>query len=397
MKVLLVCYGGGHVKIIEHLYHRMIQSFDVTILALTTAGYYLEQKKIPFTRVKDYKSAIDARSIKYGVELSKDLNQTGVQVIPIEESIAYLGCSFRDLVDSCDSEEEALKLYDNKGRSAFFPKKTLHYIIQSISPDIVITTNSPRGERAALCVAKDCNIPAVCITDNVWISAGGLDVAQSNCADYICVITEKVKNELLHHSNFPAERILVTGSPVLDPLKEMSISRKKKPLEQVKILLADCELPSRHPIKKSVKAVEGLDVKIREELNRLAVKNSWDVYFRSHPNHDINYSKYKNIQESNHHKSILKELEDVNLVITAISTVGLEAKISGASLVSIEGTVYRVAGSYEKLGLSTGIKSAHELENAILFELNRKEVDNIQIYAGSAIDNIEKLIKEILR
>ena len=87
-------------------------------------------------------------------------------------------------------------------------------------------------------------------------------------------------------------------------------------------------------------------------------------------------------------------LLDVDVVITAISTVGIEGKMLNCGLVSLEGTIYDKVCSYSKLGLSTGVYNTSEIENAIINESKKRNSD-LELYENESIENINIIISEI--
>ncbi|BCK22157.1 hypothetical protein O1D55_003086 [Vibrio cholerae] len=389
-KILMVCYGGGHVSIIEPLYLSMKENYDITILALTAAAPYLERKKIPYVTFYDYKHLFPSKVVEYGKKLMLEL-ETGNDINP-KHSLYYLGCSYYDLVDNY-GEVSAKKRYQLSGRSEFFPENTLNKIIGEIKPDIVVTTNSPRAERAALSAAKKRGVPTLCINDGVWIegaTSGVADIDNENLACTICVLSQQVKDRILSKRTTGNSNIVVTGTPVFDSVKMI---KREKSSSAITILYADCDLPESLPNYPNFKADPLLANKIRSKLDFLAKEHGWNVIFRPHPNQNIDYSCFRYISISDKNESLHKRLAQSDLVITNISTVGVEAKVMGLGLVSIEGTVYNQYNSFYKLGMSTPIFSEDDIYEAVKEEINKDNADLKNLYQGSATENI---ISEII-
>ena len=384
----MVCYGGGHVKIIAPIYQYLHSLYNIKILALTSATDYLDELNIPYFTLSDFTNLLQPEVITLGTELVKDLMIESSST-KYEQSIAYLGISFNDLIRQ-HGVQKATSLYKENGRSVFYPKESLKIIINKINPDLLLTTNAPRSERASLDAAKDLNILTLCINDNLWISGGAIDIIKNNLADKICVLSDEVKNELIKYDS--SVKIEVTGTPVFDSLKEI----KGKKSGKLTILLADCDLPETHPLYPGSSADPLFGHNIRDELNFLAQENLWDVIFRPHPNQNIDYSNYKNIQISHSAESLHDVLKNIDVVITAISTVGIEAKVIGLGLVSLEGTIYGSKNSYYRLGLSTPVYQSSDLKNAILLEYKKKNSKQYDLYEGNSIHNISKCINDML-
>ena len=388
-KILMVCYGGGHVKIIAPLYHVLQKSFDVKILALTSAIPYLRSLSIPFLTFNSFIDYLDSDVTVYGKKLVENLPCDNR--LDYEESVAYLGASFHDLVIT-HGLDEAYKLYERSGRTIFFPTLTLQCIFDKIKPDLLITTNAPRSERAALHVAKINNVKSICINDNLWVSGGVDDVVLKELANSVCVLSSSVKSKLIKIN--PSVDIFVTGTPVFDPLK---ILREKKINPRPIILLADCELPAEHPLYPGVKADPNLGHNLRNELNSLAKSESWRIIFRPHPSQNERYEEFDNIEISSSLDSLHALLPQVDVVITAISTVGIEGLLCGAGLVSIENTVYGATNSYYEYGLSTPVYSSKDLKDAIMLEVKSSQCKPLELYEGNSTDNILKVINNLIR
>ncbi|EJP7764353.1 hypothetical protein NY838_005076, partial [Escherichia coli] len=274
-------------------------------------------------------------------------------LISKEETIYYLGASFLDLVNELNSEEDALSLYKKQGRRAFTPINSLKLIINYFSPDLIITTNAPRAEKAALIAAKELDIPRILINDNAWVigadsQSGALYSAQNDLADYICVQLLESKNYLEKHSKDTKSEIVVTGTPVFDQL--LSIERTENLDNIPRVLLADYDFSTWNS-----NSAYQLDIAIRSELNDLARKGKIQLTFRPHPNQPIDYSAFSHANISNPKTEVSEVIGNYDVIITAISTVGLEAKLLGLGLVSLEGirTLNESTVSYAELGIST--------------------------------------------
>ncbi|OEF40946.1 hypothetical protein OAE_20550 [Vibrio cyclitrophicus 1F289] len=387
----MVCYGGGHVRIIAPMYKKLIHSYDVKILALTTAGEFLDTLSIPYLTFKDYSNLFESIVREYGEILIKSLYSSSQ--ISHENSIYYLGCSFYDLVKEY-GEKEAYLMYKNKGRSSFLPIDTLSQILKFERPDIVLTTNAPRAERAALISAKSLGIKTICINDNLWISGGASEIVSKDLTDTICVLSDTVKSKLLKIN--PLVNVEVTGNPVFDKLKANPKDIKSRSKDKKTILLADCDLPSTHPLYPGVVADSELGEKIRKQLDFLSVKRSWNVIFRPHPSQNYDYTEYKNVILSKPTDDLSNLLASTDIVVTAISTVGIEGLMSDAGLVSIEGTVYGKENSYFEYNLSSPVFSEFDLEDAIDEQLLRRKNNNKIFYKGFAVDNIHNCIDSML-
>lgn len=392
-KILLACYGGGHVKIAEHLYNTLSSDFDVTIFALTSARAYLRERGISFVSFSDFPDLISSRAIQIGKELAKDMI-----VLDYDETIAYMGVNYCELLMKY-GEKKALEKYSSQGRGCFFPIQFINCVLDILTPDLVITTNSPRSERATLLAAKDRGVPSVCVSDNLWIVGGVSDVAQQRLASKICVMSEGMKQELISATRYPEQDIIVTGSPVFDSLKlrKSEWELKKLTRQKINILFADAPLLSSNLKNTNLTSEPEVDNTIREKLDLLGNMEGYNVFFRRHPNQEVDYTPFTNVHVSSPSEDLHDLLIETDIIITAISTVGLEGYLLGAKLITLENTIYRNIASYEKLGMSVGINSADELIGAIekVLDSSRKSL-NIEIYSGTASDNIKQVCESLL-
>jgi len=389
----MVCYGGGHMKVLAPLYAKLSEQYRVTVLALTSAGSYMRDQGIPSVGFGDFDFTQAPEIQAYGQLLAADMAPGGV--VPREETVAYLGASFVDLVNQLGDESAAHEQYRERGRAAFLPVASLQKIISELNVDLVVTTNSPRAERAALVAAKAAGLATVCVNDNLWTRGGIAEVAEGGLADRICVLSDSVKHELVSKVGVDPAIVVVTGTPVFDALKYTSWFPGDSGLPRV--LLADCNLPEVHPFLNLRGAVSGIGDAVRAELNRLSSAGLIIAYFRPHPSQVYDYSAFPACQISKPQESLHERLAQTDVVVTAISTVGIEGKVMGLGLVSLENTVFSTLESYGRLGLSTGIERAGELQSAIASEYWRAQQPKPgQIYDGLALDNICAVVDSLV-
>jgi hypothetical protein len=108
--------------------------------------------------------------------------------------------------------------------------RTLQRIVTKLAPHLVVATNSPRAERAAIMAARSLDLPSVCLVDLFcldevkWIGAPGY-------ADCICVLNESVRKFLIDAGRGP-EQIVVTGNPAFDGLSNPAYKTAGQALRQ---------------------------------------------------------------------------------------------------------------------------------------------------------------------
>src|SRR4051812_13827461 len=183
----------------------------VQVLGLTTAAAVVREAGLPLLQVKDFVDAGDARALQHGERLAAAMGP----VADPDETRAYLGLSYAEL-ESQHGIEGAEQRYAQDGRQAFLPVRLLERILRRVRPDLVVATNSPRGERAAVLAARKLGLPSVCIVDLFAIDEVRW-IGQPGYADRICVLNAHVRDFLVRAGRQPDE-VVVTGNPAFDAL-----------------------------------------------------------------------------------------------------------------------------------------------------------------------------------
>ena len=131
-----------------------------------------------------------------------------------EDSVAYLGLNYKDLVLQ-HGEAKAAELFALRGRQCFLPLHAMARIFDRLRPDFVVTSNSPRAEAAALAVANERGIPSLAMTD-LFTGLGGY-VLQAGSITFLNQIAQEM---------FLADGLVdpgisefhVTGNPAFDKI-----------------------------------------------------------------------------------------------------------------------------------------------------------------------------------
>lgn len=307
-KVVLIGYGGGHITILDKIAQTIVNDNDIELFIIPLNGaipfirkYYNEKNIYPLSKfIHLFDDAID-EIVSYGVDLLKDNFNPNIGVSKLE-SIFYLGLSYHELVLKTD-KLEAKKTYLQRKRQAFFPMKTLMRIFDYVKPDLIITTNSPRFEAAALQAAKELKIQNLQILDLFG------DDYPIPFADHIVVMNDSVKRKLVLGGN-KASTFHVLGQPVLDDtiekVKEVNTGALKKSFNLLgkPILLFS---PTRNYIYNDDLSIkEELDGTLINEsifqiLDEIAEKFKIQILIRPHPSDNINH--YASYLESKSHYS----------------------------------------------------------------------------------------------
>ena len=344
-KALFVAYGGGHISMVLPVMHQLRlldPKIECVLLALTTA-YPLAKKAgerplgyKDFLHLVDAPSAVRWGEILQGNNFSPDVTR--------EESIAYLGINYLDLIAQ-HGEAVAAHLYAEKGRYGFLPMRFMNLLIEMIKPDVVVATNSPRSEEAALTAAVSRAVPCVGMIDLFGLDSDSY-VLRTIKPDWTCVISDSVRDRLMSRG-FASDGVIVTGNPGFDGLftpqnrglADAFVARKGWQGRDI-IFNAGAWEPASHP-NTDIPVGRSFPIEI-ERILRQFVKSRANTALiqRYHPG---DWFKYPRLSEQPYvhfseppNEAIHPLLLASNVVVVTNSTVGLEAAVAGKSVVSIE-------------------------------------------------------------
>ncbi|MCO4822987.1 MAG: hypothetical protein KC469_13030 [Flavobacteriaceae bacterium] len=404
-KVLFVTYGGGHVNMLLPVMKELmdVPSIDLMVLGLTTAGSVLKRNKIPYLSFKDLLPLSNNRALDFGKKLVGLKSSSAL--VSYEESVAYMGLNFCELVESY-GEEEADRLYKKLGRHAFYPINLMRKFFQQQCPDLVVSTNSPRTEKAAIHAAGQLNILSLCLID--LFAYQSLDwTGKPGYASKVCVLSEFVKKQLTDAGRLDSE-VVVTGNPAFDSIaifkenvNKYILNRKWANSRKV-ILWASQPEPELHPFDSNKMGDSSLPRKVEVQLFKVLSKHpDWQLVIRSHPSENTKYGDLPgNVEISLKSENLHELLASVDCVITMTSTVAIEAALMGKPVISIDLSIFTDDSPYSKMGLSQGIDNLEDLEQVIKgttaelvdFERIKKVVGKNH----NSTENIVSVIKSLL-
>jgi hypothetical protein len=354
-KVLFVCYGSGHVRMVLPVAQALRESgrAEVQVLGLTTAAAVVRASGLPLLQFKDFVEPRDAQAIAHGRMLARELKG----VVDADETAAYLGLSSADLVAEVGGMEAARR-FARDGRQAFLPRGTLDRILRRVQPDLVVATNSPRAERAAIEAARAQGIPSVCMVDLFavdevrWIGRPGY-------ADRVCVLNESVREFLVDAGRRP-EDIVVTGNPAFDALHAPTVREQGEALRAAQgwngkrvLLWPAQDEPALHPF-------DGRPGDPTLPDRALAAVIAWtlaqpDAVLCVRPRAGQpppTLPEDPRIVLTGQDWPLPPLLHAVDLVVTLTSTVGLEGHLAGARLVQVLGSVFDDAMPLARFGIA---------------------------------------------
>lgn len=315
---------------------------ECVLLALTTGHSRAVKAGEAPLGYKDFMHLYDADSVEHW---GRKLHPRNISPdVGEEESIAYLGINYLDLVARLGGQDAA-DTYAAHGRYSFLPLNFMRRVLDAIRPDVVVCTNSPRSEQAALEVAVERGIPSVGMVDLFGLDSDTY-VLRLVKPQYTCVISESVGQRLLARG-FPPEGIRVTGNPAFDGLfdpanrEQAHAFLRRKGWEGKKIILnAGAWEPVSHP-GTDIPAGRSFPIQI-EHILRAYVRERpcTALILRYHPGDWFEYPRLADDPQVHFSEPPREPIHPLILASSVItntnSTVGLESAVAGKPVISIE-------------------------------------------------------------
>mgnify|MGYP001213446522 FL=1 len=409
LRVLFVSYGGGHIGMVLPVIRELealVPGVQCKLMALTTGHLKAKAIRPDALGYKDFLHLVDAKAVyQWGERLSAGNTSPDV---PQEETIAYLGINYLDLVTRY-GEAGAAERYREQGRYGFEPLRFMHKVIEALEPDVVVSTNSPRSERAALDVARSLGIPTIGMVDLFGLDTDTYVVHETK-PDWTCVISEGVRQRLIARG-FPEGGVVVTGNPAFDGLFDpgnrslAQLFLAERGWEDLRpILFAGHWEPVAHPatdvlvgqaLPREIEAVLRRHVKAREGL-ALIVRyhpSDWTRYPRLPDEPRIYFSEPP---RQPIHPLILASA----VVVVQTSTVGLESAVGGRPVISVENSpAAHVWFSLAQQGVSSPAATPADLPSVVDAVLAGDASPSAPSFLGDgrAARKVADLIQSVLR
>jgi len=360
MKVLFVCYGGGHVEMclpVMRALRARVPGCDARILALTTAaGVARRAGELPLG-FRDFCAGEEGkRALRYGEQLLGDQLHPDVAR---DESLAYLGLNFLEWVEAL-GEEGAWERWRAVGRQGFRPVERMKRILAQLRPDVVVATNSPRAEQAAIEAAQSLGIPTLSMVD-LFALPGDPYRARTVHADRITVLSESTKRNLVD-AGVDAARIVVTGNPAFDALcgPEAQDAAQRFRAEQgwgdapVVLWAGHMEAGEDTTLPQAVQERLVAWTLARDDAC-LAVRyhpNEWHRFTAPAAHPRVHWSRPDR-------EGLLPVLAAADVVVVQATTVGAQAHAAGKQVLGLAFSplVQATGMDYGRLGLGTGVPS----------------------------------------
>ena len=367
-KVLFVCYGSGHVRMVVPVAQALQAAglAQVQVLGLTTAAAAVRAAGLPLLQFRDFAGAGDDAALARGRDLVAALGA----VEDPGESQAYLGLCYSELEAEVGAAE-ARRRYAQLGRQAFLPVGTMTRVLQRVRPDLVVVTNSPRAERAAVLAAAQLGIPSVCMVDLFAVD----EVRWIGAPDYgqrVCVLNEGVREFLLAAGRRP-DQVVVTGNPAFDALRDPSNAqqglqlRRRHGWEGRRVVLWPGQSePAIHPFD-GTPGDPQLPGRVLARLTDWVLRNE-DAILCIRPRAGEPapaFGAHERIVLTGQEWPLAPLLHAVDTVVTLTSTVGLEGHLCGARLIQVMGSVFDRAMPLARFGVADAAVPLEELEPAL--------------------------------
>jgi len=362
MRALFVTYGGGHIAMVLPVIRalrRLHPGVQCTLLALTTGHARALREGEQALGYRDFVHLIDGAAAQtHGRRLQQGNSSPDVSQ---EESLAYLGINYLDLVAQ-HGEAGAAALYAREGRYGFLPLHFMRRLFDELRPDVVVATNSPRSEQAALQVAVERGIPSVGMVDLFGMDSDTFVMRPVKPA-HTCVIAESVRQRLVARG-FPPESVAVTGNPAFDGLFAPANAQLARAFLQARgwldhkvILFAGTWEAQAHPAT-DIPAGRSFPMQL-EAILRDYVKQRADtaLIVRYHPGDWFEYPRQADDARVHFSEPPREPIHPLilaaSVVVNTNSTVGLESAVAGKAVISVENSPsVHVWFSLAQLGVS---------------------------------------------
>lgn len=367
-KVLFVCYGSGHVRMVVPVARALQEAglANVQVLGLTTAAPVVRAAGLPLLQIKNFVMPGDESALARGRELVAAMDA----VEDPAESAAYMGLCYAEL-EADVGVQEAQRRYAQLARQAFLPVQLMTRVLRKTQPDLVVVTNSPRAERAAVIAADQLGIPSVCIVDLFAIDEVRW-IGEPGYAQRVCVLNEGVKEFLVAAGRQPHE-VVVTGNPAFDALLDPGNARRGQQLRNRRgwegrrvVLWPSQAEPAVHPFD-GQPGDPALPGRVLERLVQWVLRHD-DAILCVRPRAGEPLPTLPDdsrIVITGQDWSLPELLHAADVVVTLTSTVGLEGHLCGARLIQVLGSVFEAAMPLARFGVADAAVSPQALEQAL--------------------------------
>lgn len=404
-KALLVAYGGGHITMMAPVIAALQKrGVDCTVMALTTGYRKALQLGLQPLGYRDFSTLIpDAdRVLAWGRAL---LGKNSHPDVSTEESLWYLGVNFAEWVAQM-GEAGAWAHYHEHGRRAFYPVSFMWRVLRSVWPDVVITTNTPRSEGAAIEAAIGLGIPCLSMVDLPVQPSDPF--CQRKCyADRVTAPSDAVMRSLLR-AGLPPDRLVVTGNPAFDTLRSPEARegalayRRARGWEGKRVILYAGhgeEMPGTPAEWQGV----GFGTLVQQWLRDWVASHADDaLIIRYHPSESHLYPLLPPHPRMARSEPSVEPLHPVllasDIVVVQTSTVGLEAALAARRVLCLTfaTSVKQASYNYPGLGLAEAADSFEDLAHRLAVLGSSPTVDPADYYVGESAQRVAEEVMTLM-
>ena len=360
--ILAVAYGGGHIAMMLPVLRALRArrpDVTLTLLALTTAARVAREAGEHPLGYADLLHLLSPDEQAQALALGRALQPGNTHPdIPEAETVAYLGINAWDLQQQYGIDA-AQALLREKGRHGFHPLHIFRRIVAHLQPDLVLATNAPRSEYAAIDAAAEAGIPSLALLDLFGLP-GDAFAARTRHPSRVCVLSEAVRDNLIR-AGWPPECIAITGNPAFDALSapqthaaglawHASLGAPPRRL----VLLALQPEPATHPASPGRQGDPHLPERVLQAcIDSVRQHPDWTLIVRPHPSQPIPaLPADAQVRLSPSSEALHPLLHAVDVVITGTSTVALEAHLAGRRVLQLLDSIAAPAMPYRALGVA---------------------------------------------
>jgi len=395
-KLLFIAYGGSHIKLLLPVIRRLFndENYQILIFGLPGAIPDLKRNNLNYISYLNFVSDIPNEFFTNETisKIVEDNHNPNLNFSKFE-SLAYLVINvFNFSLEHKLTFDEASKKIKEIGRQVFYPVKFFKNIFSIIKPDAIISTISPKSERAALKAGRDSNIISISLDDLF-----GNHYVHDPVAEYHFVMSDYVKDmysKKLSHQ----DKIFNTGNPYLEDYFNDYTKESATIFTEKIILFLYQNMYFDNKTKKIIPIpMKGCE-KFVKNLSASANKNGYTVAIRNHPNLQmrdrIKVDSVLNFDSISLNESLAKSI----YIVGFDSTVLLQSLIVGKEIVEIKFNDYVSTLALTDKGLSKEISlnDSPERISSVIFNSTLGKIKNKSInYFVGHINATKRVINQL--
>ncbi len=412
-RLLAVAYGGGHIAMLLPVLdalRRRRPGLELHLLALTTARRAALAAGWRALGYADLLHLLRDDEREQALALGRQLLPGNTHPDVAEaESIAYLGVNAWEL-QRRHGAQRAAQLLAQQSRQAFAPREFMRRVLRELRPCLVLATNSPRSEQAALEAAHDMGIDSLALLD-LFAQAGDPFAARTVRPTRVCVLADAVRDNLLA-AGWEPRRIAVTGNPAFDSLLDPRAREQACTLRRQwtrdwargpgRLVLLATQPEIRGHADSPWPAGDALPLAMEAQARAwVAQRPQASLVVRHHPNHWHRAPRVADTAQVHFSVASREPLEPLILAADAVvvqaTTVGLQAAVAGRPVLSLQCSPAALHGpDYAALGVARGVPGLPQLAQALDDTLDHPPPPTrwarAQAAAPRVVDEIERLL-----